>query len=253
MNMEVNWTLLSLLFIVYMAISGFSKGWWKGAITTAGLTGLVFLLQNPDWAEQLIIAANEVLATVWRLVPQSLISAAGAVFPTSGDGGAPQLNPTSPGVWVLILIVVLALTSLIGRVSFGNPPTMIGRLLGSIVGAVNGLLVLSLVREYLDGRALPGSDPISTEIIVTGSNSFAPATQEVAIRATGLPPFTIMDSAVPWIAIGLGAIFFFSVLKTRFSLASNNDGRKLATKLPPFYKKPAAPKRPDPTPVRIVQ
>ena len=42
---EVNWTLLTYLFIALFALGGYFKGWWKEAIVTVFLTVLVLLLQ----------------------------------------------------------------------------------------------------------------------------------------------------------------------------------------------------------------
>jgi hypothetical protein len=63
--MQINWTIVTYIVVGYFAIAGFSRGWWKEAITTVVLTVLILFLQNPGWAETVINAINSLLATIW--------------------------------------------------------------------------------------------------------------------------------------------------------------------------------------------
>jgi hypothetical protein len=255
--MEVNWTIITYLVVGYFAMAGFSRGWWKEAITTVVLSLFIFLLQNPDWAEGVVEAINEVITAIWQALPDT-------IRPTLNEGintifavntaGSYQLSASDPETWLTILALVAGVAVLLGRVSFGNQPTPLGKVLGAVVGGFNGLIMLSLIREYLDGRALPGQVvSASSELRLIGGSSFGPPASGVSIQATGLPNFTILDSALPWIAIAIGVFFFLSILRTRFAIARSADGRKLVTRVPPFYRVPPPPPPPPTTPVRIVQ
>jgi hypothetical protein len=231
--MEIDWTIVTYFFIGYFAVNGLFKGWWIEALTTILLAILIFFLQKPDWAQGVIVLFNDLLTTVWSAIPSTITSAVSdQVF---------QADATGPGTWLTILAVVVGGAILLGRLTFGHQPTGFGKALGGLVGGLNGFLVLNIIREYLDGRALPGQTPPASALRLVGSSSFGPAASDISIRVTGLPNFTILDSIIPWLTVGLGLLFFFSVFRTRFGIASNKDGRKLVAQVPPFYKKPAKP------------
>ncbi len=243
--MQINWALVSCFIIVFFAISGFSRGWWKEAVTTIILTILVFFLQNPDLAERFINIINGIIAAVWVVIPRSLIVGINDFMQTltgSGFGSTPiQFDPTASGTWLTILLIVVAGAILLGRASLGLHPAPLGKLMGVIVGALNGFLVLSLAREYMDGRALPGQAAPPAEITIVSSNSFGPAASSLSLQFTNLPGYTILDSVIPWVLFGGGLLILFAVFKTRVGIASSADGKKIQTKPPPFYKRPPKP------------
>lgn len=257
--MEINWMIVTYVVIGYFAISGFSRGWWKEAVTTIILAVLIFFLQNPDWAGGFIDLLNGLIATVWSIIPDSitptLSNGIEAAFAVRTDGGPFQFDATTPGTWLTILALVVGGAILFSRTTLGHEPTLLGKVMGAFIGAINGFLVISLVREYLDGRALPGQTVSTAQITVVGGSSFGPPASDVSIQAVGLPNVTILDSMIPWVAIGVGLLFLFSVFRTRVGVESNKDGRKLQAKVPPFYKRPPQRVQPVPpvTPVRIVE
>ena len=157
-----------------------------------------------------------------------------------------------------MLALFVGVSILVGRFSFGYSPTGLGKILGTLVGAFNGFLLLNIVREYVDGRALPGqSTATGSEAVLVGGSSFGTAADTVSMQMTGLPDYTVMDSIIPWVLMGVGLLLLFAVLKTRVGIASSADGRKVETRMPPFYHRPKPPGRiqPNPpvTPVRIVE
>jgi len=259
--MEINWMVVAYIVIGYFAISGFSRGWWKEAVTTIILVVLIFFLQNPSWAGTFIDLINSLISTVWSVIPDSitptLSNGIESAFAVSTNGGPFQFDATTPGTWLTILVLVVGGAILFSRNSLGNEPTLLGKVMGGIIGGVNGFLIMSLVREYLDGRALPGQTVSTAHITIVGGSSFGPPASDVSIQAVGLPNVTILDSMIPWVAIAVGLLFLFSVFRTRVGVASNRDGRKLQAKVPPFYKIPPPPQRVQPvppvTPVRIVE
>lgn len=239
--MQIDWTVISCLVIGFFAWSGFARGWWKEAITAVFLAALIFLLQRPDWAASLIEALNNLLETVWNLLPDSVITfisdSLETFFGIDTGGGPFQLNASSSSTWIVILILVVALATLLGRLSFANRPTLVGSILGTTLGAFNGFLILNLTREYLDGRALPGRAVSTPQLAVAGGPSFATAAQTVTIQATNLPDFSILDSVVPWVLIGVAVLLAVAVLRTRIALKRNQaGGSKVDVRvLPPFY------------------
>lgn len=248
--MVINWALVTCLVIGFFAWSGLARGWWKEAITTVFLAILVFLLQQPDLALGLIDGLNSLISTIWDIIPASLQTLISDTLETflgiSAASSTPQISATDPGVWVIILLVVVAASTLIGRYSFNNKPTALGAFFGALMGGLNGFLVLNLVREYLDGRALPGQTPQTDEITMVGASAFGSASSTITLQATNLPSVTLLDSAIPWLVIGGGVLLAIMAFTTRVVIEKNKEGgaRINSKKLPPFYSAPPPAKKP---------
>ncbi len=232
--MEINWTVLMYIVIGVFAMSGFFKGWWKEAILTVFLTVLVLLLQQPGVAELVIELLNTVIARIWELQPDFFSSIFENIFAVSTAGGPAQADASDPGTWLLILVLFIFVATLIGRFSLaGRSPTPAGSLLGGLIGVLNGFIAINLVREYLDGRSLPGATEPATEIALAGGSTVGVASSGVSVQATDLPSFTILDSIVPWIIIAIGVLIFLALINTKFS----RDGLNVRpSKVPPFHK-----------------
>lgn len=246
--MEINWTVLTYFVIGLFALSGFFKGWWKEAVTTVLLTILVFLLQNPTAAELVIETLNDILATVWGFIPDSLLPTIDAtlnsVLGVETRGGAIQANAGDASTWLIILILVIAASIIFSRTTLPGgiiqpgvryAPTPTGSVLGGLIGGLNGFLIMNLVREYLDGRNLPGG--LLTEIAPAGGGgSVGIASSGVAIQAVEVPSFTILDSFLPWIIVGGGLLILLAILRNRVGLHSRKGFRRIDYKRPYGYK-----------------
>ncbi|MEW5956313.1 MAG: hypothetical protein AB1801_01220 [Chloroflexota bacterium] len=235
--MQIDWTLLTYLIVGIFVLSGFSSGWWKEAIIAFFLGALVFLLQNPTLAQAAIDIINSLLA----LVPDSLVNffenALGVTLNL-------QIDASASGTWLMILLLGVLMTTQIGRSGLPNYAlTPIGRLLGALLGGVNGFIILNLVREYLDGRSLPGGSETAgaagAGMTLAGESSFGPAASTLSIQATNLPHFTILDSVVPWIIIGAGFLIFLAALTGSYFIESNKENMKKIARRTPFGYKPA--------------
>ncbi|GIK36408.1 MAG: hypothetical protein BroJett011_02410 [Chloroflexota bacterium] len=251
--MEINWTFLTYLVVALFALSGFLRGWWKEAITTLFLAILVFLLRVPGVAQALISLVNGILAFIWGILPPSaqvfLTDLFQRAFGISTTGGVIQADANSGQTWLVLLIVFIVIASLIGWVTLPNrldkpkgvgyAPTPLGSILGGLIGGFNGLLVISLVREYLDGRNLPGGgSSFPTEITTTGGGTVGVASSGVSLQATQLPSFTVLDSFLPWIVILVGLLFVLAVFRNRVQITTDkNKFRKIEYRAPLGYKK----------------
>ncbi len=248
--MNIDWMLLTYLIIGFFAIVGFFRGWWKEAVTMLVLAGLVMLLRRPEWAQTVIDVVNTIIATIWELVVR--------VFSLTPTQGPFQLDATSAGTWILILILLLGLAALFSRLVLPGSNTRkmgkfytvnpMGRILGILMGALNGFLIISLVREYLDGRALPGNTPSEAGVAMAGTSSFGAASPTLSVQAVNLPGFTILDSYIPWLIVGVGALLLFAVLKSRVAIITGDKGQGKKIEYTPPYgytsiaKQPAPPK-----------
>ena len=225
--MEINWTVVMYFVIALFALSGFFKGWWKEAVTTLFLAILVFLLINPDIARTVIEGTNGIMAIAWDWLNTGT--------PT------PQLDPADATTWLVILITFIIIATLISRsmlpscvrkAGFAYTVRPMGSILGGLMGALNGFLIINLIREYIDGRSLPaGANRL--EVALAGSaNTGGIASSGVSITATHVPTFTILDSFMPWIIIGLGVFVLLAILRSRVGLHSKNGFRRIDYRVP---------------------
>ena len=249
--MVIDWTVLSIFVIGFFILGGFTRGWWREAVTTAILALLIFLLANPDLASTFIDSVNKLFASIhnifWRLIPGGLqetlnefaVSLFGSPLPI-------QLDASTARTWMFILMGALVLAVIISRLAINREPTLTGKFLGSALGAINGFLVLSLIREYVDGRALPEGREVAQAagIEVVGKSDFAQPLQTMSVDIVGLPSNTVLDNVLPWLIAGMGLLFIFALFKTRVTVDSNQNGRKVTTRVPPFYKAPKTPPKP---------
>lgn len=233
--MEVNWTTLSLFIIGFFVLIGFFRGWWKEAITTAFLTVLVFLLAYPSMAESLINGINKVVALVWGWVPDSLQQSMIDLF--SIKIVPPQLDANSSTTWMVILIVMLAISIIIGRFSLsgsGYQVRPLGSIFGGLLGGLNGFILMGLVTAYLQGTTLPGGGPPATEI--SAQSGTAVASSGVSIQAFNLPNFTLDQSFLPYLIMIIGLAVFIMAMRNRVNLVSKDGYRSVKAKPPYGYK-----------------
>ena len=222
---EIDWTIITYLTVALFALSGFFKGWWKEGVITFLLVILVFLLANPDIAQAVVDFTNRIIASVWDIFNFSSV--------------APVIDARSATTWIAILIIVLIIGVLLGRLMLRQSHYLVrpsGSILGALLGAVNGFLIINLIREYLDGRNLPGGQ-LPTEISAAGSSGVAgTASSGVTLTAVNVPSFTILDSYVPWVIIGLGFFVFLALLRNRVTWQSKKGYRKIGVKSPYGYR-----------------
>ncbi|MDX1521004.1 MAG: hypothetical protein R3264_05220 [Anaerolineae bacterium] len=235
---EINWTVVTYLIVGVFALNGFFRGWWKEAITTIFLAFLVFLLRQPGVAEAVVNTFNSIFETIWALIPNSLAPYVDTIFEdilaVSSNGEPLQIDAGDGGTWLVILIIFLGVATLLSRSTlYGSRITPLGGVLGGLVGGLNGFIVINLVREYLRESNLP-STPASE---IAGSQAGGIASSGVGFRAVNVPNISLLDSALPWIIIGAGVLFFFIVLNNRVSLRSDNKGfRKIEYRRPLGYR-----------------
>jgi hypothetical protein len=243
--MQIDWTALTLAVIALFAISGFFKGWWKEAVTTAFFAFLLFMLQTPSVAEMFIGAINSIIAFIWGIIPASLLPTVENVFGVTG-GEVPALDASDPSTWIIILIFFMVAAIIFGRFTLRSDgtktryqPGPIGSLLGGLLGGLNGFIFMGLIREYLSGRNLPGGETAAlTSGAVTASGSTtATAMSEVTIQAVNIPTFTITDSFLPWVLMIFGAGVLIMALTSRTGVSNKDGFRKVHTKTPYGYRK----------------
>lgn len=240
---EVNWTIITFLLIGLFALAGFYKGWWKEGITAIFLTFLVFLWLFPNVAWAFIEAINIVIAFIWGLFSEVyrifFADVLEASLGVETGNGPPRIDAGDPQTWIIMLIIFLGLAIVVSRWSlpsygrlslpyYGYPVTCSGRFFGSILGAINGFLIISLVRAYLNGSNLPG---------VASDQTAASTAGDVVIQAVEVPRTTILDSYLPWFFIALGIFILILAVRSRVVIESEKGFRKVDYRAPLGYRK----------------
>ena len=240
--MQLNWTVITILVVTFFAVNGLFKGWWREAVTTFMLVLLLFLLQQPGMATQLVALLNTALNALLGVFSQLFGS-----YLTLNTATI-QLSADDSQTWIVILFVVLGSASLLSRLMLRsgfytvNP---IGHVLGLGLGGFNGFFVLNLLREYLDGRSLPGNvaqaaaaSASTGDITIVSSSTLSQPAATVSMQAVDLPNFTLMDSFIPWLVIGFGLFLLLAMVRTRLRLESNPSEGQRITYHPPYgYRK----------------
>lgn len=243
--MVIDWAVLSIFVIGFFILGGFTRGWWREAVTTAILAVLIFLLANPDIASTFIGYINSFINTIWGFIPNGLQTTINQIIvPIFGVALPIQLDAASARTWILILMGSLVIAVIISRLAINREPTLTGKFLGSVLGGINGFLVLSLMREYIDGRALPGGREVAQAAGFESTGDLAQPIQNISVEIAGLPFSTVLDGVIPWLIVGTGVLFLFALLKSRVTVDHNDNGSKIKTKVPPFYKAPKPPQKP---------
>jgi hypothetical protein len=246
--MQIDWTALTLAVIALFAISGFFKGWWKEAVTTAFFAFLLFLLQSSDAADMFIGLINSVIAFIWRIIPDSLLSVVENVIGVAA-GEVPALDASDPSTWIIMMVFFMLAAIIVGRFTLrsdGNKaryePGPIGSLLGGLLGGLNGFIFMGLIREYLSGRNLPGGETaaLTAGAVTADGGNVATAMSEVTIQAVNIPAYTITDSFLPWVLMLFGAGVLVMALTSRTGVSNKNGYRRIQTKTPYGYKKHGA-------------
>ncbi len=256
--MQIDWMTLSYLVIGFFAFIGFFKGWWKEAITLCLLTLLVLLLQYPEWAQQIVDWINSGITAIWPYLT--------SIFSFIDTTTVFQLDASRASTWLAILFLLLGFSAFLARLFLPGTTSKIpsnyytvlpiGRVLGLLIGGVNGFLFINLVREYLDGRSLPGSSTLQTEISVAGGSSFAPAASNLSIQAVNLPSVTILDSYIPWLIIGAGILILAAAFLSRVKWVTKPGVGSKIDYVPPYgyqlfkVEKPA--EKPKPQEVKVI-
>lgn len=240
--MEIDWTLLTYAVIGLFALTGFFRGWWKEAITTIFLVILLFFLQQPAIAESFVSVINQIISMIWSILPgfieEFLAETFGLGTGSNAVGGVPQFDPASGTTWLLILILFMVLAILISRPflrnygSTGYSVRPMGSVLGGLVGGLNGLIIINLIREYLDGRNLP-----QTTATIVDPGAQVGVTSTGSIDVVNVPSFTIMDSYVPWAIMLIGIVVFLAAIKNRVEWRYRDGFSKVGVKEPLGYKK----------------
>jgi hypothetical protein len=219
---QVDYNVLAYMIVGVFGLVGFFRGWWKEAVTAGLLTLLLVMLMVPSLATVIVGALNTVVDTVWNFI-QSLRQSSPAVASVAQAGPPPDVNPQRYWVYVFTLVALVLASYFIGRIGLTEGVSAGSRLLGALVGFYNGFVSVSLLREFVIGRYLPGA---------SAAAAAATPPSSVSVQVMNMPQASATDTPTIYLLIGVGFLLFIVALITGF----NVQGVKLSRKTPPLHK-----------------
>ena len=204
-------------------LAGFFRGWWKEAITTGLLSLLLIMLRQPALASTIIEQVNKMIKFIATLFQAGSLEVNEIASVANTTEPPLTLNAGEFNVYIIVLIGLVLLSYIIGNNAIADGVlTPIARIFGGILGLVNGFIVLSLAREYVLGRFLPGS----------GVSTASAVPETLTVTIADVPQSSIMDGFTVWVFIGVGLLVAAMAIGSRYDYQSG----KLEKKAPLGYK-----------------
>jgi hypothetical protein len=148
MTLPIEYSDLIGLFLFIFAIVGVMRGWYKEGITAFFVAALAVLVWQPDVAREIIDTINDLIKLITMFV-RSGFSLNPSVLVAQKVDPAALLDADSYRLYIVITIVLIAVSYAIGEATFKQKMTPLGRLLGGLIGGFNGYVILSLLKQYM--------------------------------------------------------------------------------------------------------
>jgi hypothetical protein len=169
MTLPIEYSEVVTLVLVIFGIVGMMRGWYREGVTALFVAFLAILVWRPEIGESIISWFNNFLRFVVSFFK------AGFTFNTSeltaqAAATGNLLDPDSYRLWIMITVVLIGISYAVGEATFSGKTTPLGRLLGGIIGAANGFVLVSLAKQYLtnywgaQGRAMAQSGNVAIQL-----------------------------------------------------------------------------------------
>jgi hypothetical protein len=208
MTLPIEYDQLVTLFLFIFAMVGLMRGWYKEGITSLFAALLALLVWRPEVARVLIGRVTDVLKVLIVFIRAGLNPEPQAVAqPSAGIGSL--LDPNSYEIYVVITVVLLAVSYVVGEATFKQRMTALGRILGAGLGAFNGYVILALVKQFIINQ-------VQTQAVG------AVKAEQLSVQVTDVPTSNFFT--------GSGLIFVFIVVIGVIALMVAGDRLKLPLK-----------------------
>jgi hypothetical protein len=178
MTLPIDYRDLQLVILMIFAAVGLMRGWYREGITSLFVSFLAILVWRPEigggiisWIDNLIRFILMFIRSGFSFDPVKLTAQAART--------SSILDPSSYQLWMTITVILVVVSYVIGETSFRGNLTPLGRLLGGVLGAANGFVLLSLARQYLteywraQGLVVAQSGPLTVQFNNVPSSSLA--------------------------------------------------------------------------------
>jgi len=203
---------LAIVAPFIFAAVGILRGFAREIFTSAALLVLNYIILHPSAAQDIMDIANRLL-NLFNAAFQNGVRFSAQNFVTAYSEAAPVVTQdNSYQLFVLLLIAVIVVSYLVGgRAIGGEAVAPLFRILGGLLGYLNGVMVIALVKEYLLGNFLK-----SPEILAAQATA-VPNT--VAIEIQNVPSQAILPTPMTVILLGIVVVVMLMlVLAARFGV-----------------------------------
>jgi hypothetical protein len=209
MTIPIDYSEVLTLVLILFGIVGMMRGWYREGVTALFVGFLAILAWRPEIAESIIGWINSFIRFILAFIRSGL------TFDTAKLSAAAQnvgtvLDPNSYQLWIIVTVVVIGISYAVGEATFNGPVSPLGRLLGGVIGAANGFVLVSLAKQFLTANFAS----VRGQAMATSG--------EVAIQMTNVPAESFVS--------GYGIVFVLILLVAVVGLLIAGDRFKLPLK-----------------------
>ncbi|MCS7261728.1 MAG: hypothetical protein NZ765_13300, partial [Anaerolineae bacterium] len=150
-SLQIDYTLVTYIVIGIFALVGFMRGWWKEALTTGLLTLLVFVVKRPEAAAVIFDFIDRLVITIWQAL-QRVRETSDLVASALPAEEPPVINGKQHSIYIIILIVAVIASYFFSKIGLTQTMSAGARLVGALLGAYNGYIVLNLLDWFMRGQ-----------------------------------------------------------------------------------------------------
>jgi len=215
----IDYDTLTLVAIMLFAAIGFFRGWFREGMTTIMLLVLAALLVKPELATPIIEFINQLLKLIISFFKGLLslnLDQMLEMYKTMDDIFTPD-NPYQFLLWATVFL--LAMSYLAGKLFVGDGSlTPLSHLLGGLLGALNGFVVISLVKEFLLKYVDKIPLPTTADIAAQGGQGLEPNQMAIVMGGGGAAQTASSSEGYTlYLAIFLGLIIAALILGKIFN------------------------------------
>jgi hypothetical protein len=169
MTLPIEYSEVLTLVLIVFGIVGMMRSWYREGVTALFVAFLAILVWRPEIGESIITWINSFIKFILAFF-RAGFSFNTTKLTTAAGGIGPILDPSSYRLWIVITVLLVGISYAIGEATFNNKTTALGRILGGLIGAANGFVLFSLVKQYLtnywsdQGRVIAQSGQVSIQM-----------------------------------------------------------------------------------------
>ncbi len=218
-SLQIDYTLVTYIVIGIFALVGFMRGWWKEAVTTGLLTLLILVVKRPELAATVFDFIDKLVMTIWQAL-QRVRETSDLVASALPAEEPPVIDAKRQSVYIIILIAAVIASYFFSKIGLTQTMSAGARLIGALLGAYNGYIVLNLLDWFMRGRL-----PSVEEVTAAG----VPPPSEVTLTVTNLPTTrTLEQDGVVLLLLAGGFLVFLLALVTSIGFVRRQ---------PPLYRR----------------
>jgi len=209
MDIYLDYNQIQMVVIGVFGLVGVFRGWLKELLTSFLLLLMALPLFYPSMADAIISFANEIIRIVQRF------------FSALAGGETPDVAAFSIGssgnsymLFIGILATLVILSYMSDRIGIGQQSmTVFSALLGGLLGAFNGFMIITLSKSYVLGTFFAGTE-------TQAQAAAAAIISDIAITVENVPPPSFLADTGPILPIFIVGVVFLIVFTRLFNVRS---------------------------------